>query len=83
MAQLHDYDDFRGFDLPSGRDLEAISKRIYGRFRKSSWESLKHHLFNANIPNQLFNAIREIAMSDNKDDFKQERTFRRVAKIPI
>ena len=60
-----------------------IPERIYGRFRKHSWITLKHHLFNAHIPNGLLISIREIAMGDKPDWFKQEMLFASVAKIPI
>ena len=32
---------------------------------------------------ELFKGISEIAVPDKRDEFKQERMFRRVAKIPI
>ena len=35
------------------------------------------------IPAGLFKAIREISMLRKKDEFKRERTLRRVAKIII
>ena len=34
--QLHDYDDFRGFDLPNGAGLDAIPNQIYAVFSKQS-----------------------------------------------
>ena len=35
------------------------------------------------IPKKLFNAAREIPLYDKEDEFKRERLFQRVYKIPI
>ena len=44
---------------------------------------MKHHLFAAKIPKKLFKKIKELGDNDKKDEFKKERMFGRVAKIPI
>ena len=44
---------------------------------------LKRLLFNAQIHKQLCKSIGGISMLDKKDEFKQARTFQRVAEIPI
>ena len=40
-------------------------------------------MFAVEIPKRLFEKIKEMADSDKKDDFKQERMVGRVAKMPI
>ena len=44
---------------------------------------MRHHLFTAKVPQKLFRKIKILAENDKKDEFKQERMFGRVAKIPI
>ena len=83
ISQLPDYDDFRGPGLPKDGALASVSKRAYGRFRKPSRQEVKHLLFNIQIRKKLCTSIREIAMADRKDGFKQNRTLRRVDYIPI
>ena len=58
-SQLRDYDECHGFGLSGETDLTAISYRIYERFSKPSWLTLKHHLFAMRIPNKLFRDLRE------------------------
>ena len=52
-------------------------------FQNPPWITLKHHLFNAKIPNKLLKAIREIATGDKKDSFAKGRLFQTVCKILI
>ena len=52
-------------------------------FPKPPWPTLKHHLFRAFIPRKLFRSLRDLRVRDKNGEFKQERLFRRVAKIPI
>ena len=73
VGPLHGYDDFQGVDLPVEIGLSRIPKRLYGLSPKPSRPTYKHHLFNANIPKELFNAISEIATDEKKDEFKKER----------
>ena len=82
-SQLPDYDDFQGYDLGIETILSQISQKIYSYFRKPPWKTLKHHLFMAEIPKNLFRELRNIAENDKNDDFKQERMFGGVSKIPI
>ena len=82
-SQLHDYDDFRGFDLPNDNDIPAISQRIYEWFANPSRITLKRHLHCMRIPKTLFKAVREIPLVDKKDEFTQAMLCRIVAKIHI
>ena len=82
-SQLPDYDDFRGYDLGIDEQLELAATLIFANFHKPSWQTLKHHLFTAKVPQKLFRKIKILAENDKKDEFKQERMFGRVAKIPI
>ena len=52
-----------------------------GGFPKALWRTHRRNLLNMHIPKELSKSIGEIAMSDKKDEFKQERTPRRVDKI--
>ena len=82
-SQLPDYDDFRGYDLGIDEQLERAATLIFANFHKPSWQTLKHHLFTAKAPRKLFRKIKLLSENDKKDEFKQERMFGRVAKIPI
>ena len=77
QSQLHGQDDFLGFDLSNERDLSAIAKRVYEVFAKPSCSPLKHHLFIAHIPEELFKSLRELCMGDKNGEFTQERLFQR------
>ena len=63
---------FRVFYLPNGSDSAAISNRIYEGFATPSRLTLKRHLFITHMHKKLFKAIREISLSDKKDEFKRE-----------
>ena len=65
-SQLHGYDDFRGFHLPNGADLSAISKRVYEEHAKPPWPTLNINLLSAFIPNKLFRAHMELCVRDKK-----------------
>ena len=82
-TQLPGYYDFRGFDLSIGSDLAVIPNRIYEGFAKPPWLTRKHHLFSEKMHKKLFKAVSEIPLNDKKEEFKQERPFRRLSKIPI
>ena len=56
---------------------------IYANFHKPAWQTLKHRLLTVKITKKLFKKIKELADSGEKDDFKRERMFGRVVKIPI
>ena len=82
-TQLTDYGEFRGSDLSSEMELAATPNGISAAFAKQSWLTLKHHLFNTHVPQELFKAIREISTIDKKDQFKHDRLFRGICKISI
>ena len=82
-TQVPDYDDFRGFYMPSETDLAVIPKRVSEGSAKPSWLPLKHHLFATHMPKRSFKAIGEIYLNDKTDGLKRERLFQRAAKIPI
>ena len=82
-SQLPDYDDFRGYDLGIDEQLEKSDTLIYANFRKHPWQTSKRHLFTAKVPQKLFREIKISPENDKKDEFKQERMFGRVSKIPI
>ena len=82
-SPLPDYDDFRGYDLRIDGQLEKAADLTYANFHKPSWQTLKHHLSTSKVPQKLFRGIKILAENDKKDEFKQERMFGRVAKIPI
>ena len=60
-----------------------MALEIYANFHKPPCQTLKDHLFAVKIPKKLFKKIKELAGSDKKGDFKQERMFGRVEEIPI
>ena len=63
--------------------LRQVAQGIYDNPRKPSRRTLKRRMFSVGIPKKLFREIQEISESDKMDDFKQERMFGRVAKMPI
>ena len=63
--------------------LRRYAQRIYANSHKPSWRTLKRRLFSVGTQKKVSRGIKEIAESDKRDDFKQERMFGRVAKIPI
>ena len=63
-SQLPDYDDFRGYDLGIDEQLELAATLIYANFHKPSWQTLKHHLFTAKVPQKLFRKIKFLAEND-------------------
>ena len=65
-SQLPDYDDFRGYDLGIDEQLEQITTLIFANFHKPSWQTLKHHLFTAKLPQKLLRKIKMLAENDKK-----------------
>ena len=57
-SQLPDYDEFRGYDLGIDEQLELAATLIFANFHKPSWQTLKHHLFTAKVPQKLFRKIK-------------------------
>ena len=82
-GQLPDYGDFQGCYLGEEDILRQVALGIYAHFHRPYWQKLKHHLFAVETPKKLFREIKESADSDKKGEFKQERMFGRVDKIPI
>ena len=57
---------------------------MYANFHKPSLRTLKRHLFLVEIAKKLiFRQLKILAVSAKADEFKQERMFGRVEKIPI
>ena len=52
--RLPDFDYFRCYDLGAGGILSQISHKIYDNIHKPTWETLKRHLFMAEIAKTLF-----------------------------
>ena len=66
-----------------GGILHHVAQRMYANFHKPSWRTLKHRLFSVKVPKEIFRKLKSISGNDKEGDFKQERMFGRVAKIPI
>ena len=84
-AHLQDYDDFRGYYMGIGRILSRLAQQIHATFRKPSCKTLTRHLFIYlwKMAKKFFRELKNIAGVDKKGDFKHERIFGMVAKIPI
>ena len=82
--QLQDYCDFQCYDLAPGDILRRFALQIYDNFRKPSWRTLKHYLFLVRATGGISpHWIKSIAEMVRKTDFRQDRMFGRLAKIPI
>ena len=60
--QLPGYDDFQCYDLGIDTILSQIAQKIYTDFHKPSWQTLRRHLFMAQIPKKLFRESSEILL---------------------
>ena len=82
-SQLPDYDDFRGYDLGIDEQLERAATLILLTFINLPGE-LRSIIFpRQRCRGELLRNLRFWPKAIKKDEFKQERMFGRVAKIPI
>ena len=63
-------------------ELSQIDEKMYANFHNPSWETTNRHLPLAEIPKGLVRHLEIISENDKKGEFKHERMFGRVAKIP-
>ena len=71
FRELPDCDDFRCFGLANEDDLSTVSMRVCGPLLETSWRTLRHHLLNIQIPQNLLMALRHLPSPDKIDEFKQ------------
>ena len=65
-SQLPDYDGFQCYDLGVGGILSQVAHKIYANFHKPSCQTLKHHLFTAEIHKKLPKALNDVSENDKR-----------------
>ena len=81
-SQLLDYDDFRGYDLGIGEQLEraaSLSLSIslsFSNFHKPPWGALKRHISTAKVLRKLLRGINALSEMIRKMSFNKNGCFR-------